>query len=90
MGVPGKKILEYAIYARNKAKVDARAMMTKSGDPQAARDVAKLGERNIKKYGNPYGPTLEDFSYSSIESYQSILQSAFRGNPMLNALFIAW
>jgi hypothetical protein len=89
-GAPGLKILEYAVNARNKAKFVAREMMLNANKADGAKDVAKLAERNMKLYGNPYGPDLSSFTYSSMETFQSILQSALRSDPLLNALFIAW
>jgi hypothetical protein len=61
-GTPRKDIADYVVKTRNQQKVKARKNM----DPV---ERAGLEERNIKKYGNPIGPNLQELFESIKESY---------------------
>ena len=61
-GFSKEDIAKHVVYARNQQKVTARANMT-------AEERAGLETRNIKKYGNPIGPTVEGMFNKMKESY---------------------
>lgn len=71
---------------RHKARVNARFMM------QDKEAVKKLQERDVKKYGNPDGPTFAYLLNKSVENgntkevaYQTIIDSSSRTDTRYNA-----
>ncbi|EJO5347066.1 hypothetical protein NRP93_001135 [Clostridium botulinum] len=61
-GFSKEDIAKHVVDARNQQKVTARANMT-------AEERAGLEARNIRKYGNPIGPTAEGMFNKMKESY---------------------
>ena len=74
-------IAERVVELRNKAKVAARALMN-------PKEVAILEERNIAKYGNSVGPTLDDLLKHY--SYEEIIEKAFETNFWYNLFFLSF
>ncbi|MBJ8029920.1 hypothetical protein JDS96_18875 [Bacillus cereus group sp. N21] len=61
-GFSKEDIAKHVVEARNQQKIAARGNMT-------AEERAGLEERNIKKYGNPIGPTAESMFNKIKDSY---------------------
>ncbi|HFK1548903.1 T7SS effector LXG polymorphic toxin [Bacillus sp. FSL R5-0677] len=91
-GFSKEKIAEHVVEARNQQKNAARENMT-------AEERAGLEERNIKKYGNPIGPTAESMfnkirdSYIDKGIYESdeqvwkiIIQKSMQKDDVINTL----
>ncbi|HGG0582854.1 MULTISPECIES: T7SS effector LXG polymorphic toxin [Bacillus] len=91
-GFSKEKIAEHVVEARNRQKNAARENMT-------AEERAGLEERNIKKYGNPIGPTAESMfnkirdSYIDKGIYESdeqvwkiIIQKSMQKDDVINTL----
>ncbi|MFC9414716.1 hypothetical protein ACIG6B_03185 [Bacillus mobilis] len=91
-GFSKEKIAEHVVEARNQQKNAARENMT-------AEERAGLEERNIKKYGNPIGPTAESMfnkikdSYIDKGIYESdeqvwkiIIQKSMKKDDVINTL----
>lgn len=91
-GFSKEKIAEHVVEARNRQKNTARENMT-------AEERAGLEERNIKKYGNPIGPTAECMfnkirdSYIDKGIYESdeqvwkiIIQKSMQKDDVINTL----
>jgi RHS repeat-associated protein len=77
-----KEIAEAVVKIRNEAKVSARAL-------QNADDVAKIEARNLKKYGDAIGPTLEQL-YLEYGSYEVIIEKSMESNFWINLLFLSF
>ncbi len=81
----GKTIEEIAdavVKIRNNSKVATRALMY-------AVDVAKLEARNLEKYGNTVGPTLEQL-LKKYGSYEEIIDASTRTSFWYNLLFLSF
>ncbi|MBJ7987198.1 T7SS effector LXG polymorphic toxin [Bacillus cereus] len=91
-GFSKENIAEHVVEARNQQKNAARENMT-------AEERAGLEERNIKKYGNPIGPTAESMfnkikdSYIDKGIYESdeqvwkiIIQKSMQKDDVINTL----
>ncbi|MEA1008628.1 WXG100 family type VII secretion target [Bacillus cereus] len=91
-GFSKEKIAEHVVEARNQQKNAARENMT-------VEERAGLEERNIKKYGNPIGPTAESMfnkikdSYIDKGIYESdeqvleiIIQKSMQKDDVINTL----
>ena len=77
-GKSSEEIGRHVTEVRNQQKVAIRAEM----DPA---DVAKLEARNMKKYGNPVGPTADDL-FEETNSWEEVIAKATRKNEALNML----
>lgn len=84
-GLPLKERAEKAYKLRHEARVNARFMMPKESEVKA------LQARDMKKYGNPDGPTFEylvkkntDKGKTLDEAYQSIIDSSSRTDTKYN------
>ncbi len=79
---PLKEIAEAAVKIRNEAKIASRALMD-------AQDVAKLEARNLQKYGNAVGPTLDDL-LRQYGSYEEIIEKSMETSFWYNLLFLSF
>ena len=73
-----EEIARYVVNERNLQKVAARKNM----QPE---EVATLEEGNMKKYGNPVGPTADDL-YKKVGDWKKIIASSMRKDPEINRL----
>ncbi|MDI3403859.1 hypothetical protein [Streptomyces cavernicola] len=69
-GANPETVARELVRMRNEAKDIARAGMTPA-------EVAALEERNLKKYGNPLGPTADQL-YAKYGSWEQVVESAGR------------
>ncbi len=83
LGVKERARRAYGI--RHDARIEARAMM------QNKKEVEKLRKRDLKKYGNPDGPTFEYLveknrkkGLEGDEIYEGIISSSSRTNSKYN------
>ncbi|MCA9405380.1 MAG: hypothetical protein KC684_02500 [Candidatus Omnitrophica bacterium] len=74
-----KEIAEEVVKLRNKAKIDARTLMR-------VEDVVQLEKRNLLKYGNAIGPTVEQLAKTM--TYNEIINSAMRTNKLIDLFFL--
>lgn len=75
-GADEKMVADWAVKARNALKQQIR--------DQGARIIKALAEaRNIRKYGNPLGPTAEELRAAG-KSNQQIIEGVTRSNPKVN------
>ena len=75
-GIPEAEVAEWATKARNALKQEIR--------DKGARIVKALAEaRNMKKYGNPVGPSAEELRAKGKTNTQ-IIEGAERSNPRVN------
>jgi hypothetical protein len=75
-GVPEAQVAEWATKARNALKQQIR--------DKGARIIKALAEaRNMKKYGNPVGPSAEELRAKGKTNAQ-IIEGAERSNPRVN------
>jgi RHS repeat-associated protein len=81
-GKSEKEIAERLVKLRNEAKATERAKM----DP---RDVAELEKRNIEKYNDPLGPTVEYLTNKG-KTYGEIIESATESNFWYNLFFFSF
>ncbi len=81
-GKGAKEIAEVVVQHRNDAKVAARALME-------AADVAKLEARNIAKYGNPIGPSLEQMLKEGY-TYETIVEASTHTSFWYNLFFLSF
>jgi murein DD-endopeptidase MepM/ murein hydrolase activator NlpD len=84
-GIALKKRAELAYELRHNARMNARFMM------QDQEAVKKLQARDMKKYGNPNGPTFDYLIDKTVkkgntveEAYQSIIESSGRTSKVYN------
>jgi len=73
-----EEIARKVVAERNSQKVKAR----KSMPPE---EVKKLEDGNIKKYGNPIGPTADDL-FSKKGDWEAIIQNSMKKDPEINRL----
>ncbi|MDD4959023.1 MAG: hypothetical protein PHS51_06710 [Gallionella sp.] len=81
-GKTEKAIAEKLVALRNEAKIVERAKME-------SRDVAVLEARNMNKYGNPIGPTVE-WLLANGKTYEEIIESATDSNIWYNLFFFTF
>lgn len=82
LGRPAKEIAEAVVDLRIKAKIDARKLMR-------ADDVKVLEARNMTKYNDPIGPTVEWYLENG-KSYDYIIESATSSNRLVDWLFFVF
>ncbi|AJT63269.3 hypothetical protein T261_1583 [Streptomyces lydicus] len=75
-GKSDEDIARKVVDMRNQAKD-----ITRSG--MSPEDVKALEERNIKKYGNPLGPTA-DQQFARYGSWAEVIEAAMRSNPAID------
>ena len=81
-GKSSKSIAEAIIKIRNGAKISSRALMH-------VDDVAKLEARNIAKYGDAIGPSLEQLLKEK-GTYEAIIESSTHTSFWYNLLFLSF
>lgn len=69
-GASSDKQAEHAFRARKEARLSARETMRRNGDVQGVKDLQK---RDLKKYGNKDGPTLEQLQRERAEALKKQL-----------------
>lgn len=77
-GKSQEEIARYVVEQRNQQKVEARKKMS-------PEDVKGLEERNIKKYGNPVGPTADQLLEKQ-GSWDKVIEGSMRKDPVINKL----
>ncbi|UQA96887.1 hypothetical protein [Streptomyces halobius] len=75
-GRSDEDIARKVVDMRNQAKDITRSGMS----PQ---DVKALEKRNVKKYGNPLGPTA-DQQFARYGSWGEVIKAAMRSNPAVD------
>ncbi len=82
-GKPLRSIAEEVVRIRNEAKIAARKLMD-------AADVAKLEARNMKKYNNPIGPTVDYMIEKEKKTLSLIIESSVSSSFWYNLFFLSF
>ncbi len=100
-GASGDQLAKHAYDARKDARLSAREKMRRNGDEMGVQD---LQARDLKKYGNKDGPTLDQLKTNQGEALnktlgrpptadevnQAIVDSATRTDVVTNALYLTF
>lgn len=87
-GITAKRRAEKAFEIRHQARINARSLMRNRDE------VENLRKRDMKKYGNPDGPTFQHLvklnhekGFSGNQIYENIVESSSRTSPEYNKRF---
>jgi len=73
-----EQIARHVVEQRNLQKVEARAYML-------PEEVEALEKGNLKRYGNPIGPSADDL-FDSKGSWDAVIESSMKKDPEINTL----
>jgi hypothetical protein len=77
-GVSSENIARRVVLQRNSQKLEARSLMTEL-------EVKGLEAGNIKRYGDPVGPTPDDL-FDQYGDWDVVIQKSMKKDPEINLL----